>query len=126
MSERSIKRTATVEANRLRQLLFDCGVSEARVDALGTVIDETAWMKAKLTETRQNIKSTQVVIPDGKGSIKENPLYKGYEALWKSYLSGMDRIIAEVPKPKAEQEAENVEKPKTMLQLIREKHRKEA
>ncbi len=126
MSERSIKRTATVEANRLRQLLFDCGVSEARVDALGTVIDETAWMKAKLTETRQNIKSTQVAIPDGKGSIKENPLYKGYEALWKSYLSGMDRIIAEIPKPKAEEEAENVEKPKTMLQLIREKHRKEA
>lgn len=114
------------EKQRLTSLLFDCGVPAGRVAALETVIDESAWMRAKLSEARAAIKNTQVVIPDGKGGIKESPLYKGYESLWKSYLGGMDRIIAEIPKPKAEEEAENAEKPKTVLQLIREKHRKEA
>lgn len=123
---RKQKRAAAAEAKRLKQLLSDCRVPEYRADALGTIIEETAWMRAKLGEVRTTIQNMQIVVPDGKGGIKENPLYKGYESLWKSYLGGMDRIIAVIPREKAEEEAENAEKPKTVLQLIREKHKKEA
>lgn len=118
------------EKQRLISLLFSCNVSESNVCLLDAVIENTAWMKAKLDETRDLIHNSGVAIPydngGGQTGIRENPLFKGYINLWKSYMAGMNVIMAALPHEVVEREAEDIEEPKTILQLVREKHRKEA
>ena len=121
---------ANEEKQRLTALLFSCNVKQERVDALETIIENTAWMKAKLDEAREAIKNSSVAIPydngGGQTGIRENPLFKGYESLWKAYMSGMNVILSNVPQGGVEKEAEEIETPKTVLQLVRAKHGKEA
>ena len=87
-------------------------------------------MKARLDEARNAITGTTVAIPydngGGQKGIRENPAFKGYEALWKAYMNGFSKLLEYVPRDVVEREAENVEKPKTVLELVRAKHRKEA
>ena len=94
------------------------------------MIENTAWMKAKLDDAREQIKNTSVVIPydngGGQKGIRENPLFKGYESLWKSYMTGMCRLLDYVPKQVIDEEAEKIDTPRTVLELVRNKHRKEA
>lgn len=122
-----IEKTAQEEKQRLKTLLFDCGISEKKINMLDSVIDNTAWMKAKLDDTREQIRNTSVAIPydngGGQTGIRENPLFKGYSGLWKSYMSGMNTIMASLPREMVEKEAEKIEQPKTVLQLVREKHK---
>lgn len=121
-----IETIAKDEEQRLRSLLFSCGIPETRVNMLGSVIENTAWMKAKLDDTREQIRNTSVAIPydngGGQTGIRENPLFKGYSGLWKSYMSGMNTIMALLPKETADAEVAQIEKPKTMLEAVREKH----
>lgn len=121
---------AIAEVERLKRLLFNCGVSEDKVNLIETVIENTAYMKVKLDETRETIKTSKVVIPydngGGQKGLRENPLFKGYESLFKSYMSGMKQILDILPKQAEEVKSEELEKPQTMLELVRNKHRKEA
>ncbi len=116
------------EEQRLRSLLFSYGISAKRIEMLGSVIENVAWMKAKLDDTREQIYDTSVAIPydngGGQKGIRENPLFKGYSGLWKSYMSGMNTIMGLLPKEIADAEAAQLEKPKTMLDMVREKHKK--
>ena len=118
------------EAERLRELLAACNVSNEKIDILSTLIENTAWMKEKLDDAREKIASSSVAIPydngGGQKGIRENPLFKGYESLWKSYITGMSKLLEYVPRQVVEKEAEEIETPKTVLQLVRSKHRKEA
>lgn len=126
----NIDRIAKKEKQRLRALLFAYKVKQERIDALESVVENTAWMKAKLDEAREAIRNTSVAIPydngGGQTGIRENPLFKGYEALWKSYMSGLKAIMDVLPPEVAEQEDEAVEAPKTVLQLVMAKHGKTA
>ena len=126
----TLEEKATVEAERLRSLLFDCGVDEKRIELIQTLIENTAWMKAKLDDAQRAIKTSSVCVPydngGGQTGIRENPLFKGYEGLFKSYMAGMKVILSTLP-PQAEAvRKQEIEKPKTMLELVRDKHRKEA
>lgn len=118
------------EVERLRLLLLDAGVSETRRAALESVIDNVAWIKVKLDKARDDVKTSSVVIPydngGGQKGLRENPLFKGYESLFKSYMAGMVKILEYIPPEKAQAETDNVEKPQTMLELVRSKHKKEA
>ena len=124
------EQTAKEEKQRLTSLLFSCGITEERVKLLDSIIENTAWMKAKLDEAREAIKNTSVAIPydngGGQTGIRENPLFKGYEGLWKSYMAGMNVIMSVLPREVVEKEAEEIETPKTVLQLVRAKHGKSA
>lgn len=130
MDEKEIKQRAEEEAKRLTNILIDAGVSERRMNTLAPVITNTAWMKAKLDDAREAIKNSQIVISydngGGQKGIRENPLFKGYESLWKSYIQGVDRILAALPADAVQIREEELEKPKTMLELVRNKHKKEA
>ena len=120
---------AKEEKQRITSLLFSCDVSEERVNLLDAVIDNTAWMKAKLDEAREAIKNTSVAIPYKNGTqtgIHENPLFKGYHSLWKSYMAGMNVILSYLPQSVVKDEAEKIDTPKTVLQLVRAKHGKTA
>ena len=126
----SLEEKATAEVERLKRLLFDFGIEENRIELLEPLIQNTAWMKVKLEEAREAIKTSNVVIPydngGGQTGLRENPLFKGYESLFNSYMSGLRGILDNLP-PQAEGvRKEEIEKPKTMLELVRDKHRKEA
>ena len=125
-----LEEEATFEAERLKGLLLNCGVDQKRIDLLETVIVNTAWMKAKLDDTQTVIKDSSVCIPydngGGQKGIRENPLFKGYESLFKSYMAGMKTILGVLPGQAEAVRDEEIEKPKTMLELVRNKHRKDA
>lgn len=126
----SIEERATDEMNNLRQLLFDCGVSEDRLTLLAPVIENVAWMRVQLEEARKDIKTSKVVIKydngGGQSGLRENPLFKGYEALWKSYMSGLSKLLDLLPPAEAKATVPEALKPKTVLEIVRAKKRKEA
>lgn len=126
MDESEIKARAEEEQNRINSLLSDAGISDKRMKLLEPIILNTAWMKAKLDDAREAIKNSNIVISydngGGQKGIRENPLFKGYESLWRSYMAGMVKIIDSLPPDQIEQAIE-VEKPATMLELVRNKHR---
>lgn len=130
MDEKEIKARAEEEQRRIYELLSEVGISEKRMKLLEPIILNTAWMKAKLDDTREAIKGTNVVIPydngGGQKGLRENPLFKGYESLFRSYMAGMGKILDALPQEVIEQSVAEVEKPATMLELVRNKHRKEA
>ena len=121
---------AKAEVERLTTLLEEYGVSDKRIEALSTIIENTAWMKVKLDDAREAVKTSNVVIPydngGGQKGLRENPIFKGYESLWKSYMSGMCKIMECLPIEQVQVEAEKIETPKTMLELVRDRHRKQA
>lgn len=130
MNDIEIKERAEEEQSRLTEILKDAGVSEKRMRALEPIILNTAWMKAKLDDAREAIKNSNIVIAydngGGQKGIRENPLFKGYENLWRAYIHGMDRILSALPDEIATEQRIEMEKPKTMLELVRNKHKKEA
>lgn len=129
MNETEIKARAEEEQNRIIDLLNEVGISAKKMKLLEPIILNTAWMKAKLDDAREAIKNSNIVISydngGGQKGIRENPLFKGYESLWRSYMAGMGKILDSLPQEIIEQSVE-VEKPTTMLELVRNKRRKEA
>lgn len=113
------------EYNRIIKLLEDVGVKDKKIKVLEPIIENVAWQKIKLDETRDAIKNSKVAISydngGGQKGIRENPLFKGYESLFKSYMSGMNKIIDAIPEEHVAVKVEEAEKPKTMLQLVRER-----
>ena len=128
MNENEIKERAEAELERINWLLRDAGVSDKRINLLAPVITNTAWMKAKLDDAREAIKNSNIVIAydngGGQRGIRENPLFKGYESLWRSYMAGMSKIIDALPVEASAEEASAVEPPRTVLEIVREKHRR--
>lgn len=118
------------EFNRIINLLSECEVSEKKIKILHPVIENTAWMKVKLDESRESVKNSKVVITydngGGQKGIRENPIFKGYEALWKSYMSGMNVIINSLPAEVVEKEKERANENKNVLELVMAKHKKQA
>lgn len=130
MNETEIKERAEEERNRMTELLDGAGISEKRMKLLEPVILNTAWMRAKLDDAREAIKNSNIVVAydngGGQKGIRENPLFKGYENLWRSYMAGMSKIIDCLPDEIATAESEVADKPKTVLELVRNRHGKEA
>lgn len=130
MTDVEIKARAEEEQNRITDLLLEVGISDKRMNLLGPIILNTAWMKAKLDDAREAIKNSNIVVAydngGGQKGIRENPLFKGYENLWRSYMAGMSKIIDCLPDEIATVESEVVDKPKTVLELVRNRHGKEA
>lgn len=130
MNDTEIRERAEAERDRISGILLSAGVSEKRMNLLEPVITNTAWMKAKLDDARAAIKNAQIAISydngGGQKGIRENPLFKGYENLWRSYMAGMSKIIDCLPDEIATAESEVADKPKTVLELVRNRHGKEA
>ena len=129
MNETEIKARAEEEQNRIIELLNEVGISAKKMKLLEPIVLNTAWMKVKLDDAREAIKNSNIVISydngGGQKGIRENPLFKGYESLWRSYMAGMAKILESLPQEQIEQAVE-VEKPVTMLELVRNKHRENA
>lgn len=129
MDELEIKARAEEEQNRIIELLNEVGISAKKMKLLEPIVLNTAWMKVKLDDAREAIKNSNIVISydngGGQKGIRENPLFKGYESLWRSYMAGMAKLLESLPQEQIEQAAE-IENPVTMLELVRNKHREKA
>ncbi len=130
MNNIEIKARAEKEQNRINDLLSDAGISDRRMKILKPIILNTAWMKAKLDDAMEAIKNSNIVITydngGGQKGIRENPLFKGYEALWKSYMLGMNKILDSLPPEATQVGITEDNKPQNVLSIIRAKHREEA
>ena len=97
------------EHDRLMGTLEAANVPKHKIDALLPLLDNMAWMRFKLDEARDAIRTSQVVIQyenkDGQKGIRENPIFKGYENLFKSYMSAYEKYYNTLPK-EAQEEAE--------------------
>lgn len=130
MNEVDQKKRVRKEQRRITNLLKAAGVSEQSIKLREAMIGNVSWMKIKLDDARDAIKTSNIVISydngGGQKGIRENPLFKGYENLWRSYMNGMNSILNALPESAADIKAKESEKPKTMLELVRNKHKKEA
>lgn len=119
--------TIGIEKERIYQILESFDVPQKKIDYLEPVIDEVAFMRVKLVETHHDLEQMDVAIPydngGGQTGIRENPQFKAYEALLKSYLMALDRIIAVLPKDVQENVDVSTDK-ENVLELVRSMHLK--
>ena len=126
--QENLEKRAAQERERITRILKEADVSERRISALKPVIENVSWMRAKLDDSRQLIKHSNIVVPydngGGQKGIRENPAFKGYEALWKAYMQGMNRILDTLPPEEIQEAAVPDIRPQTVLDTIRNKHNK--
>ena len=123
MTKNDIESRKNKERNRLKRLLKSAEVEDWKIKTLQDVIENTAWMSVKLEDTRQKIKESDVTVRynngGGQSGIRQNPMFLGYESLWKAYMAGMTQILAAAG-TKKDQKSEKL-KPKSMIQLVRQR-----
>ena len=128
MAESDLKARADAEHDRITAILNDAGISERRMQTLMPIIENVSWMRAKLDDSRQLIKNSNIVVPydngGGQKGIRENPAFKGYESLWKAYMQGMNRILDTLPPEEIQAATDTEIRPQTVLDTIRNKHNK--
>lgn len=128
MDLEQLQKDAAKEKKRLLSILKKVNAPKTQQDLLIPVIENLAWMRAKLDDAREQIKTSSIAIAydngGGQTGIRENPLFKGYEALWKAYLSGLEKVQAALPATMAaEPIAPKEDAPKNVLELIRDRHK---
>lgn len=111
----------------IMETLAEAGVSEARQRMLRPIAENVAFMCQKLTESRRDLEAAELTVEynngGGQEGIRENPLIRAYEALWKSYMVGMSKILDALPaESRAKVEQEEPERPQTVLEIIRGRH----
>ena len=127
MEELTIAQRAKKEQTKLKSVLNSYKVNKQKLKVMMPIIENVAWMKVKLEDARELIRDADIVVEydngGGQRGIRENPLFKGYESLWKSYISGMNQIMDMLPEEKAKEAEEILDRPKSVLEMVREKHR---
>lgn len=117
--------TEKKEQNRITRCLRKAGVEEARLEALKPVINQISWMYVKLSEASADMEKESLTIEydngGGQSGIRENPKFKAYESLWKSYISGAKLIVDALPQADVETVADTSAKPQTVLSMIQSK-----
>ena len=106
MNDINDKRIET-ERKRLQRLLEEARIPQKSQDILQPVMDNLAWMRIKLDDSRQLIKNSNIVVPydngGGQKGIRENPAFRGYVSLWKAYMSGLEKYSSYFPKDAQEE-----------------------
>lgn len=118
-ARKKLEREARKEMKLLMELLKDA--PEREKQALGPVVENTAWMKVQLDRARDFIGTDPITSEydngGGQVGVRANPAYTGYESLWKAYVTGLNRILAAVPEGQRGTSG-LPEEPKNMLELI--------
>lgn len=97
------------EHKRLEDLLERADVPHRQRDVLAPVIDNMAWQRIKLDETREEMKEASVVCAydngGGQTGTRENPIFKAYINLWRAYMVGLEKYTSYLPKELQEEAA---------------------
>lgn len=109
------------EHDRLISIMQGVNIPKKKQEFLSGIIDDLAWMKVKLEDTREQIADESVTIfydnGGGQTGIRENPVFKGYEKLFHSYMEGMKVYASFLPDNIQD---EVITEGKSMLQKVRE------
>lgn len=126
-TDKEVMQRAKEEERKILSLLQAAGINANKIELLNPVIENTAWMKIKLDDARETIKNSQIAITynngGGQRGVRENPLFKGYEALWKSYMAGIGRIFDSLPTEEEPAVVTDESRPQSVLSIIRAKHK---
>ena len=86
------------ERKRLESILDKADIPTQQRNALSPVLDNMAWQRVKLDETRELMKNAQVVCEynngGGQSGIRQNPIFKGYLELWRGYMLGLEKLTS--------------------------------
>jgi len=127
--EEALKEAAQKEKRKLTRELKKAEIPAHKMKILEPIIENVSWMRVKLDEAREQIKTEAIVVEydngGGQKGLRENPFFKGYEQLWKSYMLGMNRILNELPARIEVEEVNKLEEvaPQTVLGFVQDKHR---
>lgn len=108
------KGTVKAEKRRLARVVKKSGGDSDKQKA---VIENLAFMKAKLDETRAYLENEKLFCEydngGGQSGVREHPGYKAYESLWRAYLSGLSQLT-----PAAKKAEPAADKPENVLSLV--------
>lgn len=92
---------AEKEAKRLKNLLNRADIATEKKDALNDLINNIAWLKIRLDDTREEIQNASVIEQydngGGQTGTHLNPAYKGYLELWRGYMLGLSSFMGYLP-----------------------------
>lgn len=120
------------EKRKITRELKRAKISDYNLKILEPVILNSAWMRVRLDIARTQMEDSPIIVEydngGGQKGVRENPIFKAYEALWKSFMLGMNRILDAIPDEKPTELTEQIEevRPQTVLDMIREKKREGA
>lgn len=121
---KKLKRLARAEEKQIRRILEDLPVKQQ--EALEPVVQNTAWMKIQLDRSRDLIATDRIVMNydngGGQEGIRENPAFKGYEALWKAYMQGINKILEATAGKVSQEGKERLQQP-SVLELVKAKRK---
>ena len=124
-----IEKRSAAERRKLTRFLSKNGMDEEKIKSIDPVILNVSWMKAKLDDARTAIGEDGITVAydngGGQTGVRENPAFRAYEALWKTYLSGLDVLLKLLPE-QAEQEQVAELKPASALALVTGRRKREA
>lgn len=114
------------EKNRLKRTLKKAQVPNTKIEALEPVIDNIAYLRLKLDEVRQQMQDESIVCSydngGGQEGTRQNPIFKAYEDLYKSYMTGLKTYLEAIPKDLQEE----VKQEKTTLAKVISMKKKKA
>lgn len=114
-----LRRQACRERNKLQKLLKETTPERAKV--LKPVCENVGFMKARLDLAQAELEGQDLVIEYQHGKdqtgVMENPIFRAYEGLFRSYIAGLGKILDSLPPAKASHAAAQEPK-KTQLALI--------
>lgn len=132
MKEISFDEAVKKEQRKITRELKKAKISSYKMKVIEPVVVNVSFMKVKLDEAREQMKDSTITVDydngGGQKGVRENPIFKAYEALWKSYSLGMDRIFSVLPEEIQEEIKSEVEetRPQTVLDLVRNKQKETA
>lgn len=125
-----IEKRCAAERRKLARFLSKNGLNEEKIKSLDPVILNVSWMKSKLDDARTAIGEDGITVEydngGGQTGVRENPAFRAYEALWKTYLSGLDALLKLLPEGAVEDPALSEVKPASALALVQGRRKRDA
>lgn len=125
-----IEKRCAAERRKLARFLSKNGLNEEKIKSLDPVILNVSWMKSKLDDARTAIGEDGITVEydngGGQTGVRENPAFRAYEALWKTYLSGLDALLKLLPEGATEDPALSEVKPASALALVQGRRKRDA
>ena len=94
-------RRVRAEKQRLANLLERAELPKQKRDMLEPLIDNLAWQKCKLDDARKKMQNEDIVCEydngGGQKGTRENPYFKAYTNLFRSYMVGLEKYTSYVP-----------------------------
>ena len=132
MKEYTFDELVKQEQRTISREIQKANISEHKMKVIEPVVINSSFMKVKLDEARDQIKEETITVEydngGGQKGVRENPVFKAYEALWKSYMLGIDKILSVIPEESRADFVEETEqiKPQTVLDMVRDKKKDSA